>query len=74
MEEKILGMALRNCKLELTSQGGQASKKNKGKERKEDSGILTMLRPEQVSQEVAHGWSIWAWWQWVRRQGHIYLF
>lgn len=55
MEEKILGMALRNCKLELTSQGGQASKKNKGKERKEDSGTLTMLRPEQVSQEVAHG-------------------
>jgi len=55
MEEKILVMALRNCKLELTSQGGQASKTNKGKERKEDFGILTLLRPEQVSQEAARG-------------------
>lgn len=55
MEEETLGMALRNCKLELTSQGGQGSRTNKGKERKEGSGILTLLRPEQVSQEVARG-------------------
>ena len=55
MEEKILVMALRNCKLGLTSQGGQGSKTNKGKERKEDFGILTLLRPEQVSQEAARG-------------------